>query len=820
MTKTTEILKYWQKKLSEGDCLNSFSVSSSGQKTDRKQTTTIDITDLRKGMDEVARGKTELEEIFYTAGVLLTLYKLRGYKKIGILVNGSKFLLPVIMEMDAGQTVREFLNRVIGQFKEIHSYSHMNYFDIIKYMGTKPDIAQNQMLMLTVKEGNSSTKKSEEHIRILNGEITYTYPSHMHSEKNGMRCMTYIKNILTQMLQNTDEVIDTLSVFPAEEWKQFRNHWQGRMVDVKVKNLAELFLYQMKQNPESTALIYQGNHITYKQLSSSVQSIVSVLIQQGIKEQDRVGILCTSTPKTIAAVMAVVQLGAIYVPFDIKCPAAKLEYMIEDCGIKKLILTGEKQMKQDAVMKKYENICIKADFDSTFTGQFPVAQNITGGLYIIYTSGSTGKPKGVLIRNDQFANLIHWYQSQFEINRDSRVMLLTNFAFDASVKNIIAPLIFGSALVLASDELFDTHEIVKSIKRDQVTHINCVPALAQSLIDTAKAEGYSQMKSLKHLILGGERFLTGYLKDWISSDSCQCKISNVYGPTEGTDLSTCHILTKEELLGDKEIPIGRPIDNRFVYVRNEQRFPCLPGEKGELYISGTGVIDCYLNPDTAPDVFFPDPGNAQSSMYKTGDLAEWTEDGELIYRGRCDNQIKFNGQRLELEELERILNDHDKVKQCVAALKQEDDKPTQLIMYYQLKADKICEKDDLKEYCGTWFPASVMPNQFVSVESFQLSANGKVDRSSLPTIPIPENTEKKETSSDLEQKLITAWKNTLSAEHFSSDTRFFEAGGSSLLLYKLKDEIEKEVKVQISILDFFEYATIEEQALFLASKGA
>lgn len=805
---SSEILEYWQSQICGENFRSSF---LQDEKYINKYKVSFEktvISELEKNIENITKGKPILTKIVHLATLSLTLYHLTGDNKILILTPLNGDLIPFIIEINPNITVRSFLNKIINTIKDMNKYSGFSLDNIIKFLNLDKDF--NNFIIVCMDDEKEldcvKLNNSNEKLLLSNQQIEFRYNEHQFTKYQIKNYLKYYKNIFVQILEYQDTYINNLQIFDKEELNCYLNSWQGEKIKTNENiDIFSLFYKNYNEVGDKTALVYGEESISYSELFFAVENIVKELKNYKIKSGDYVAVICTQTPKTIAIILAIIQIGAIYVPIDKNTPEEKIKYILNDSKAKILVSTC------DFETEIFNLPVLNVSFNTVKSNIYDY-DNIDLGLYIIYTSGTTGKSKGVLINKRQFYNLFIWYKSTYNITNSSKVALLTNFAFDASIKNILTPLLVGGTLVLAVDELFYTDKILDIIEKNVVTHINCVPALFNSLLEIANKVDYKQLKRLQYAILGGEALNTIQITEWSNSDNFNCIISNVYGPTEGTDLSTYYILNAEDLKYSKHIPIGKPIYNRNIYVLNENMKMCPPNEKGILYISGVGVINKYLNNELFDNKFVNNPFLNGSYLYNTGDIVSWTDDGNLIFYGRKDNQVKINGQRIELDEIESIINQISEIKKSIALVENNN-----LVIYYQLVNNNIEFNDlEIKKICSEWFTKSIMPNRYIKVDKFPLNSNGKIDRNALrKQFDFNINFKQDENVTKIESILIDAWKETLNIDSCSITKPFFEMGGNSLLLSKLKLQVEKRIGIEISILDFFEYITIKQFAKFL-----
>jgi amino acid adenylation domain-containing protein len=395
--------------------------------------------------------------------------------------------------------------------------------------------------------------------------------------------------------------------------------------------------------------------------------------------------------------------------------------------------------------------------------------------YIIYTSGSTGKPKGVMIEHRGVVNLIHGRPESFGISTSSRGLLFTSLSFDHSVSEIFSALTGGACLHLVKDEIrLDRTKLWKYFEQHSITHTSITPTLLQD-----SKESPSLKTPLTFVIMGETLPATSI--PHVQKVVPNGKIINEYGPTE-TTVATTIWKCPNDYQGDI-VPIGRPIPNKTMYLLNEHQQPVPMGATGELYIGGVGVARGYLNrPELTAKTFLPDPfsEDRDARMYKTGDLARYLPDGNIMFLGRNDHQVKIRGFRIELGEIEARLVDHPLVdKAVVITIGEGFDK--NLVSYVVAKPDDNL-LNTLRSHLTSCLPEYMVPAAIVRLNSLPLNPNGKLDRKALPAPDSDAFARQiyEEPQGEDEIAVAQIWAEVLNLDHVSRNDNFFALGGHSL----------------------------------------
>ena len=702
------------------------------------------------------------------------LQKINANEEVVIRVKGrDETFYPLVDKTSAQETVKEAVKKTYDEYRQLYKISQVTTKELKKFIKNGDKIFSDEGIHYYYTESDIQGKMpTDRELLILSKERIFIRAK---ADKQ------YLKNFVEMYSQTIMSVSTALengtgdiSIISESCFEKIQKFSKGKNIIREKFDAFERFKEQAGRTPDNIALICANERLTYKELNERIREYVKILEEFKIGSGDRVILVAENSIATIVALYAIWAVKAIYIP-------ASESYS------KEKIIEMAKEVQPKAIIK---------DSVLTLTDYNGIVHENNDISHIILTSGTTGKPKMAAIDREGFGNLCEWYKDTFEYNEQSKVLLLTNFLFDASVKNLVVSFMTGGSLILPDTELYDSCGIAEIIEKEKITHINSVPSLIEKV--TGFADTY-RLSSLKWLILGGE----GFRIDRKKTVSAGISVANVYGPTEATDLVTCYILEDDDR---KIVPIGKPIANKKVFILDEKMRCVPPYVRGDIYISGTGVIERYLN--VSPEgVFFDNPYAAGEKMYKTGDVGMWNESGEILYLGRCDNQIKMNGQRVELEEIEGVARCCEGISEVSAV--QIDNR---LIICYTCEKNKNVEKEKLKKEYLRRISRSLQPNDYHCLDRMPYTLNGKIDRKAIVTIIQNEKTHIVTAENEKERLVLEAWRATLGIDRISTDSPFFEIGGNSLLLNKLKIEIDKRIENSLSITDFFEYGTIKKIA--------
>lgn len=481
-------------------------------------------------------------------------------------------------------------------------------------------------------------------------------------------------------------------------------------------------LFEMTANniPGNIAVKFKNEDISYYELLNKVSHIADVLKTENVNRGDTVAIMMKRSIDTIIAILAILKVGAAYLPIDPEYPEQRIKFMLSDSGAP-FLLTHSAMGYQ---MNNLKVLCIDKLYDYGISEKIKAYEEPKHDdlAYIIYTSGSTGKPKGVMIENKSVVNFINGITEVIDFSADKKILALTTISFDIFVLEILLPLTKGLTVILADENTQKNPKLLADIIIDNnIDMVQMTPSRMQLLAIHDKE--LKCLRNLKEIMIGGEP-LPQTLLEKIKANTC-ARIYNMYGPTETTVWSTVSDLTEKNC-----IDIGKPILNTQIYILDENNGLILEDAEGELCIGGSGLARGYFNrPELTAERFILNPFISGERIYKTGDMARWLPDGNIKYIGRIDNQVKIRGHRIELEEIETVLLEYESIKQAVVAAWQGNEDIKYLCAYYL--SDEEIISAALREYLTRKLPEYMIPAYFIRFDNIPQTPNGKIDRKAL-----------------------------------------------------------------------------------------
>lgn len=583
-------------------------------------------------------------------------------------------------------------------------------------------------------------------------------------------------------------------------------------------SLLDLFGRSLERFSDRIAVACGSDSATYAELNEKAIGFADQLHALGVTRGNFVAIYLDRSISMIAAMLGVLKLGAAYLPIDPGYPQARVTQTLDDAKPAAIITNSD-------LSRKLPSSAVPALLiDATTTLATGVYNSITGPeasdiAYLMYTSGSTGKPKGVLVTHRNVVRLMTATDAWFHFDENDVWSMFHSFAFDFSVWEIWGPLTTGGKLVIVPFSTSRSPEDFYSLlANERITVLNQTPS-AFSLICQIEDSGRSLPLALRYVIFGGEALQYRSLKSWFHRHGDNVpQLVNMYGITETTVHVTYRVIRETDTMGDPDSLIGVPIPDLQVHLLDTELKPVRTGDVGEICVGGLGVTHGYLNrPELTAERFVPDPfSNYGMKLYRSGDLARRRDDGELVYLGRGDNQVKINGFRIELGEIEAALNDYPGIQQACVIAHASDDGGQRLAAYF-VAATGAPAISELSGFLSKRLPPQMMPAFYTSLKSLPLTSNGKVDRAALPK---PETGSSAITAANfktpMESKVAAIWRGVLGASAVGADDNFFDIGGTSVLLVAVRAQLQQEIGSSIPVTWMFEFTTVSTLAAKLS----
>ncbi|MGD9108495.1 MAG: amino acid adenylation domain-containing protein, partial [Gammaproteobacteria bacterium] len=590
----------------------------------------------------------------------------------------------------------------------------------------------------------------------------------------------------------------------------------------------EWFKEQAKKHPDSIALTFGNEVLTYQQLDDKANQLAHYLRKKypGKKSLKNIliGLCIERSIEMIVGILGILKAGAAYVPLDPSYPQDRLLFMLRDTKVKMLLTKKNVLSRLSFLSKEMKKIiCLDDDWKQIVKSSHAVPQiksSVKDLAYVIYTSGTTGTPKGVLITHKNVQRLFTVTQPKFNFNKNDVWTLFHSYAFDFSVWEIWGALLHGGRLVIVPQYITqDLQKFCYLLQKEGVTVLNQTPSVFYQLMNIILQEKIS-LNSLRYIIFGGEALNLKMLRSWwgIYGDKHPLLI-NMYGITETTIHATYRALSKKDLKNASRSIIGKILSDLSFYIFDKNMLSVTKGKTGELYIGGAGLARGYLNrPDLTRERFIHNPLNKHERLYKTGDLVSLLKNGDLIYKGRSDDQVKIRGFRIELGEINTALNEHPDISQQIVILYEKSGKKY-LVAYYISNKNKKISEDLLRKALEKKLPSYMVPAFFVQLKAFPLTPSGKINRKALPSPFATVKSKRKIKFRNKNEKILAdIWQKILNVDNIGLYDDFFHIGGNSLNATQIVLRINHQFNINCTVEILFYYPTIDQLAKFIGEQ--
>ncbi|HEX7333555.1 MAG TPA: amino acid adenylation domain-containing protein [Pyrinomonadaceae bacterium] len=774
-------------------------------------------TDICVGMPIANRNRAETESI------------------IGFFVNNLVFR----SDLNGNPTFESFLAQVKEETLNAFAHQDMPFEKLVEELQPERSLSYMPLFQVTFLVQNSVEGEGEllhEDLNItgLTVEVATTkydlsvsvteidhqqfvlavYNSDLFDAATIRRLLNHYQTLLESILADPQQRIAELPLLTEDEQGLFAAVNNTQTEYPSEKRVHELFEEQAARRPEAVAVVCEGRELNYRELNQQANRLASYLRRRGVGPETIVGILMERSLEMVVGLLGVLKAGGAYLPLDLNYPKQRLALMLEETQVS-LILTQERWLESlpefnGDVLCLDRELAVFADEDAS---NLPAINDPDSLAFVFYTSGSTGKPKGVMATQRSAVNYLAHIVRDYQVSPADVVLQTASLSFDASVRDIIGPIVAGAKLVLIPDaDVKDPFALLSRIKDHGVTCIlSIVPTMLRSLTD-ASAETGTTGSTLRLILTSGESLLLSECARVRTVLGERVSIFNQYGATECTMSSTRY--RAPEAVSSGPALVGKPIANSEVYVLDTDLRQCPIGVPGEIHIGGVGVARGYvMSPGLTALKYIPNPFSKEDGarLYRTGDLGRFLPSGDIELQGRVDRQVKVRGIRIEPGEIETVLNDHENVREAVVIVREDTPGNQRLVAYVVLRQPD----NNLRAFVKTRVPDHMVPASFVVMDKLPVTPNGKIDYSALP---IPDETSFDSSKefvaprNQLEETLAQIFSEILGIQRVGIHDNFFELGGHSLLATQVVSRIRKTLKVDLPLRVIFDSPTIANLA--------
>ncbi|HET9280163.1 MAG TPA: amino acid adenylation domain-containing protein, partial [Flavitalea sp.] len=644
-------------------------------------------------------------------------------------------------------------------------------------------------------------------------EIELEYCTDLYKAVTIERMLVHYRQLLQSIVTQPSELIGNLSMLSVEEANRVVLDFNNRSSEYPAyKSIVALFEDQVAKTPAATALIFEEQQFTYKELNDRSNQLAHYLRTKGVKKETLVPICIERSLNMMVGILGILKAGGVYVPLDPKYPVDRIRFMLGDIGASVAVSSTECRSKLSPPDTTLDIIGLDTDW-SVISRQSADNLNLnisaTDLAYIIYTSGSTGTPKGVMVEHRNVVSLVKGVD-YISCGEKDAILSTGSFSFDATTVEYWGMLLNGGRLVLCTENtLLSNTRLKEEINRREVTTMWFTSSWFNQLVEN----DITIFERLETILVGGEKLSEQHIAQ-VREAYPTIAIINGYGPTENTTFSLTYNIKEKEFT--RPIPIGRPLNNRSAYVLNSQYKPVPVGVAGEICLGGAGLSRGYLKrEELTKEKFIPNPFEEGGRLYRTGDLGRWLPDGNIEYLGRLDDQVKIRGFRIELGEIESVVSQTGLVRQVVVVVKEDRQRNKRLVAY--IVPEGSFEREKIITTLRDKLPEYMIPSQWVELEQLPLTSNGKVDKRALPEPGEFEyrSNEYAAPVTQTERDLAEIWNDIFGLKRVGIHDNFFELGGHSLLAMRLISRIRQDTLVEITIKDLFLNPTISQLSAHL-----
>lgn len=784
----------------------------------------------------IQTGLTEYMILLSGVMILLSKYSRQYDIMVGTPVSGrchknienmvGMFVNTVVLrgQPDKDKTIVDFLEEIREICLKAYENQEYPFEELVDKINLPRDMSRNPMfdvmfaledellelhgVKVSEVDNSLGTSKFDLTITVKKNRDSYItefeYCTELFKKETVEAMVSHFEQILIEITKDIKKQIRNINVITEQENNLIKNVFNQtyKPYDLK-KSVIEVFKEQVIKTPDSIAVVYKDERLTYKELNSRANVIGHKLRNLLVKRNDFVAIIAEKSIEMIIGIVGIMKAGGAYVPISTSYPKERVGFILNDCRAKVLI-TYHVDCRFLDIFKNTSVISME-EMEYDCLEELEVVNKPDDVIYSIYTSGTTGKPKGVMIEQQNLLNLIYSYTDIYRMSQKDVVLQFANISFDQSVLELFIALLNGSTLCVIPETYIEDIQIFEEyIISNKVSWLGLTPAYLKEL-------NPDKLTCVRLLESGGAAAEIDILNHWRN----RATVFNTYGPTETTVNATSYRFdTYDEKM--KRMPIGTPMYNTQIYILDCNQL-CGIGIPGELCIAGKGVASGYINREELNREKFTKNPFGEGKLYRSGDLARWLPDGNIEFLGRMDEQVKIRGFRIELGEIENVIRNL-KMVQDVAVIVADIGGTGDAICAYVVSPEKI-EIDTIRKNIEEELPSYMIPSYFMQIEKLPVNSNGKIDTKALPPITIDCIDNYKAPSTIEEEALAKVFQEVLNIKNISMNDNFFELGGDSIKAIRAVSKL-RELGYETSLKNIMRDRTVETIAVNMIREEA
>ena len=736
--------------------------------------------------------------------------------------------LPLRFKIDYNDSFIDYSKKVAANSMSLLRHSKYPYECILENLRTKqPDLPNLYNILLSYQITKTNTNGYDYgtrwafngncpddiqiHILDLNDlgsmNIYYDYKISKYDEQDILNLHNRILYIIDQVLKKGELKISNISILTRSEKRKISTKFNNTNIEYDIsKTIVDLFEDKVIASPLTTAIICNGEKITYEDLNKKANQLTNYLSKRGITKNDLVCIMTHRSIEMVVGLLAILKLGACYIPVDPSYPKERINYLIENSNSKAILV--DNYTCNNIENSHTVNISLDNEFyleEDCMNLNVDISPDAL--MYLIYTSGSTGNPKGVMLTHKNVHNFLVGINNIIDFKHNNTILSLTTICFDIFGLELWGGLTNGLTVVVATeDEQNNAEKLNKLCLENNVQMLQTTPSRMSFFLNSA--DNLEFLNNINCIMLGGESLPEKIVDDL--QHRCDARIFNMYGPTETTIWSTI-----KEIKTSNDISIGTPIANTTCYILDSEQNLLPPYTPGLLYIGGDGVSKGYYHlPEMTLKKFIKSPFSKKKNteiIYNTGDLAYYDESGDIYHLGRNDFQVKLRGYRIELGEIENKILTFPGIKETAVVANS-----NALICFYTTSDSVKVRESDLISYLLGILPDYMVPSDFIKMSEMPLTPNGKLDRKALPK-NVKTVIEEELPSTNTEKLLAKLVSKTIKKEVTNINESFISLGLDSLGIIQVQTELLSN-NINITTHYFYKYPTIKKLAKKIDAK--